>query len=125
MSPLNPEGPSNSAPKGDSRWCLGRRGFKRAGLVSGAVLLLALFAWIALRWVPLPATLFVPPPAQLELTDRHGVPLRIVRAQDRPFDRPVTGLEIPQALIHATLAAEDKRFWHGSCPTLASDTRNP
>ena len=111
MNPLNPERSSDGAARGDRGWSLGARGFKAAALVSGTTLLLGLFGWLALRWVPLPTALFVPPPAQLELTDRHGVPLRIVRPQDRPFGQPVACFEIPQALIHATLAAEDKRFW--------------
>ncbi len=89
-----------------------RRWVWAGGMIPIMILFLGLCGRFALRWVPLPAALFVPPPAQLELTDRHGTPLRTVRPPDRPFGRPVTCREIPQALIDATLAAEDKRFWH-------------
>jgi penicillin-binding protein 1C len=75
-------------------------------------LITASFARFALRWVPLPPALFSPAPAQTELTDRHGTPLRVVRAADRPFASPVTYAEIPQSLVQATLAAEDQRFWN-------------
>jgi penicillin-binding protein 1C len=78
-----------------------------------AVALLALLglAWFSLRFVPLPDALFQPPPAQTEFLDRNGTPLRIVRAGDSPYLQPVTLNEMPQALVQATLAAEDKRFW--------------
>jgi penicillin-binding protein 1C len=73
--------------------------------------LLGTGAWFCLPLVPLPRGLFEPPPAQTELVDVHGQTLRTMREADQSFGRPVTYAEIPQALIHATLAAEDKRFW--------------
>jgi penicillin-binding protein 1C len=72
---------------------------------------LLLISWLALHLVPLPQALFLPPPAQLEFTDRNGLPLRTVRAPQSPFLQLAAPAEIPQALIHATIAAEDKRFW--------------
>ena len=48
---------------------------------------------------------------ELELLDRTGQPLRVARPGDGPFRRPLEYGEIPQPLIQATLAAEDRRFW--------------
>jgi penicillin-binding protein 1C len=76
-----------------------------------AALLTVLAGWLALPLVPLPPALFTPPPAQQEFVDRNGIPLRAVRAEEAPFTRPAALGEIPEALVHATLAAEDKRFW--------------
>ncbi len=66
---------------------------------------------IALRLVPLPTALFDSPPASIELLDRHGKPLREVRSGDGAFARRIRYEQLPQSLINATLAAEDKRFW--------------
>ncbi|HWQ90714.1 MAG TPA: penicillin-binding protein 1C [Clostridia bacterium] len=96
-----------------------RRGRTVAALRLGAAALLGFtamlfLAWFGLRCVPLPAKLFDAPPAGLELTDRHGTSLRHLRSSEGGFSRRVTFEEIPQALVHATLAAEDRRFWeHG------------
>ena len=48
---------------------------------------------------------------ELEFLDRTGQPLRVVRPGDSAFHRPIEYGEIPQPLIQATLAAEDRRFW--------------
>ena len=68
--------------------------------------------WLALRRVPLPPELFADPPPQIELVDRQGQLLRSVRVGERPFTHAVAYAEIPSALVEATLAAEDRRFWH-------------
>ncbi len=67
--------------------------------------------WAALPRVPLPRSLFAVPHPPIEFVDRHGRPLRTVLAEGEPFRQPVSYAEIPQPLIHATLAAEDRRFW--------------
>ncbi|HEX9046263.1 MAG TPA: penicillin-binding protein 1C [Verrucomicrobiae bacterium] len=76
----------------------------------------------ALRFVPLPPGLFSPPASEVEFLDRNGQPLRIVRPGDLPFGRSINYADIPQPLVEATLAAEDRRFWnhHGvdACATL-------
>src|SRR4051812_27511137 len=59
-----------------------------------ATLGLWLCGWLALRWVPIPRGLLQPPAAQVEFTDRDGVPLRAIRVPDHSFDRPVTYSEI-------------------------------
>jgi penicillin-binding protein 1C len=79
-----------------------------AGALGATALVLA--GWLALRWVPLPQALFVPPPAQIEIVDRDGTPLRTARSEGGTFGRPVSYAEVPQALVHATLAAEDRRY---------------
>ncbi len=71
---------------------------------------LPLLGWLALRWVPLPAGLFQPPRGIVELTDRHGEPLRALPTGDA-FRRVTSFPGFPSVLIAATLAAEDSRFW--------------
>ena len=66
--------------------------------------------WIGLKFVPLPPALLRPAVQSLELTDRHGAPLRERRTEER-FARAVELREVPPSLIHAMLAAEDKRFF--------------
>ncbi len=78
-------------------------------LLACALILLA--GWLALPLVPLPRALFADQAPGLEFLDRTGKPLRVVRADGSPFHRPVEYGEIPQSLIQATLAAEDRRFW--------------
>ena len=95
---------------------LNSRGIPRRGvrwlLAAAALLCLLVFgAWLGLPLVPLPPGLFAPPPNSVEFLDRHGRSLREVRDGESGFARHVTYAEIPQPLIHATLAAEDKRFW--------------
>ena len=98
-----------------------RRWRKAFVLFSGAALLLWFGFQLALRFVPLPAALFEPPPASLELYDRHGQPLRKVRSGETAYSRRVTYEQVPQSLIQATLAAEDSRFWsHGGVDWRAS-----
>ena len=89
-----------------------RRRWRRAAGIALGMVLLALGTPLALRWVPLPPALMAGPPAEIELQDRNGQPLRIVRPGDAAFGHPVAYADIPQALIEATLAAEDRRFWH-------------
>jgi penicillin-binding protein 1C len=60
----------------------------------------------------LPGALFADRIPELEFLDRTGQPLRVVRPDGSPFRRFVAYGEVPQALAQATLAAEDRRFWH-------------
>ena len=80
----------------------------RWALSLGIVLFAA--GWIAVKCVPLPPALFQPSAQSLELTDRHGLPLRETRTDAR-FSRAVRLSEVPPNLVHAMLAAEDKRFF--------------
>jgi penicillin-binding protein 1C len=90
------------------------------------VVFLSIAGWLALPLVPLPEALFALPPPTVELVDRTGRPLRLVRPNEEPFSRAVPLADIPRSLIDATLAAEDKRFfqhpgvdWRASLRALA------
>ncbi len=89
------------------------------------VLIAAILVWVALavvvRVVPLPRNLYAPPPLSLDLRDRNDLPLRQVLQGDKAQPERVAFHEIPEALVLATLAAEDKRFWqHRGIDWLAS-----
>ena len=77
--------------------------------VRGGVALVAV-GWVGLKFVPLPPALLRPSAQSLELTDRHGTPLRERRTEER-FAHAVELRDVPPNLIHAMLAAEDKRFF--------------
>ena len=82
--------------------------------------LLAVAAWIALKFVPVPEALLRTPPVSLELTDRDGKTLRETRIGEQ-FRREANYREIPANVVHAMLAAEDKRFFsHGGVDWLAA-----
>ncbi len=67
----------------------------------------------ALRLMPIPPALLRPVEPSLELTDRRGETLREVRVEER-YARPVKRSDLPESMVHAILAAEDKRFYlHG------------
>ena len=78
-------------------------GARAAGLVVLAV-------WLGLKLVPLPEALLRPAPQSLELTDRHGEALRELRVGGR-FAQHSRLEEVPDNLVRAMLAAEDKRFF--------------
>jgi penicillin-binding protein 1C len=81
---------------------------------------LFLIAWIALKFVPVPEALLRTPPVSVEFTDRNGQPLRETRVGER-FRREVRYPEIPANVVHAMLAAEDKRFFsHSGVDWLAA-----
>lgn len=102
------------SPRQTRRWL---RWLKRSALT---LLVLALAAWIGLKFVPVPEALLRTPPVSLELTDRYGKALRETRVAER-FRREVAYREVPVNLIHAMLAAEDKRFFsHSGVDWLAA-----
>lgn len=78
-------------------------GARAAGVV-------VLAGWLGLKLVPLPEALLRPAPESLELTDRHGEPLRELRVGGR-FAQHARLEEVPDHLVRAMLAAEDKRFF--------------
>ena len=87
------------------------RSLRRLACAVLVYVLVLLAAWLALPLVPLPPALFTELAPELEFLDRTGQPLRVVRLGDSAFHRPIEYGEIPQSLIQATLAAEDRRFW--------------
>jgi penicillin-binding protein 1C len=88
-------------------------------------MLLALLAaaWLSIRLVPLPSALLTSQPAGTEYLDRTGRPLRTLPGGDELFRRRVAYHEIPQPLVQATLAAEDRRFWEHPGVDLRGTTR--
>ncbi len=85
----------------------------------GATLALVAAGWLGLKLVPLPPGLERPPAGSTEFVGRDGRTLRETRSGNS-FTRRVTFDELPPRLVHAMLAAEDKRFFdHGGVDWLA------
>ena len=87
---------------------------RRLHWLLGGIPALALAAWLALRLVPLPPALLRPPVQSIALVDRSGITLRDTRVAER-FSRELALADVPPHVVHAVLAAEDKRFFshHG------------
>jgi penicillin-binding protein 1C len=81
-------------------------------LATLAVLLIA--GEFALKFIPIPAPLLRPPVQSIALLDRHGIPLREARVNER-FSHELALEEVPRSVLDAVLAAEDRRFYshHG------------
>ena len=80
------------------------------------LLVLAAVGWWGVPWlVPLPEALTKPPPASALYLARDGTPLRhLLNENGTRSAPPVKFAELPATLVHALLAAEDKRFFsHG------------
>jgi penicillin-binding protein 1C len=91
---------------------------KRWLIVAMAVPLVAAAA--AVRLMPIPEALSRPPVQSIALVDRNGTPLRDARVEER-FSREVRIDQVPQHVVHAMLAAEDKRFFsHAGVDWLAT-----
>ncbi len=97
-----------------ARWRCARRW--GAGMLG-----LGLVGWFGLPWaMPWPEALSRPVPAGWQLVDRRGTPLRKLLADGRRAGETMPLQEMPPALIEATLAAEDQRFFsHGGIDALA------
>ena len=79
-------------------------------LAAGAVAMLALAAWI--RMGPLPAGLLdLDAQPSTVVVDRTGAVLFEARGADGTRGELLTADALPDMLVHATLAAEDVRFW--------------
>jgi len=81
--------------------------------VLGAFCALAVL-WFGAPWlVALPERLLTPPTVSTRYLARDGTPLRmLLTTEGERVAAAVTFAEMPAPLIHATLAAEDKRFFH-------------
>lgn len=85
-------------------------------------MLSAATAWWVLPWcVPVPERLTRPLPVSPTFLSSDGRPLRqLLSAEGQRVAQPVRFEELPAPLIHATLAAEDRRFFsHGGVDLLA------
>ena len=85
------------------------------------LLILAAGGWWGLPWLmPLPEALLQPPPSSTLYLARDGTPLRHLLDENGTRSAPpVQYAEIPPTLVHALLAAEDKRFFsHGGIDLL-------
>jgi len=88
-----------------------RRRLLRGLTIASALVYLALIHLVP-TFFDLPDKLTHAPPPGIEVSDRDGNPLRhFLAGNDLRLDRPASLNEIPQALIDATLAAEDTRFY--------------
>ena len=89
--------------------------------VAAGLLAVAVIAYYGLPWaMPWPEALSNPVSSGVKLTDRQGKPLRKLLAEGRRSGETLPMAEIPHALIEATLAAEDQRFFsHGGIDPLA------
>jgi penicillin-binding protein 1C len=76
--------------------------------------LLVMSFHLGLRLIPIPPSLLRPPVQSISLLDRNGIPLREARVAER-FSRELALEDVPEHVIDAVLAAEDKRFFqhHG------------
>lgn len=77
--------------------------------------------WYAVPWlVAMPEGLAEPEAPGAVVLDRDGVRIASLPGRDYYHTEPVRLREVPEALVKATLAAEDKRFFrHGGVDVLA------
>ncbi|MBV6498983.1 MAG: Monofunctional biosynthetic peptidoglycan transglycosylase [Prosthecobacter sp.] len=95
---------------------------RRRLLLAGLPVLVGVLAWWGLPWcTELPAGLLVPQTPSVTYLARDGSPLRQMLARRGDRTQATLSLsEIPDDLVKATLAAEDRRFWsHGGVDLLA------
>ncbi|PTY01690.1 hypothetical protein DB346_11705 [Verrucomicrobia bacterium LW23] len=74
-------------------------------------LLCIALAVAGLAAIPFPQGLLHPPAQSVRLVDRNGVPLREILSPGQSYAQLTSAREVPELFIHATLAAEDKRFF--------------
>lgn len=100
-----------------------KRLFKRKNLLwaAGGLAAAWLLAWYAVPWlVPLPEGLLHPEERGALVLDRDGGRIATLPGPDYYHTEPVRLREVPDMLLKATLAAEDKRFFsHGGADFLA------
>ncbi len=99
-----------------------RKPLSHLGTASLLAALVFFIGWYALPFCyPLPVNLSPAPASSSVIYDRDGKILHHTPRADFYRHRPAGLLEIPEPLIQATLAAEDKRFFdHGGFDPLAN-----
>ena len=97
----------------------GGQGSRRFYLALVVAATLAAAAWIRLG--PIPADLLAAPAdASTIVVDRHGLPLYEARSNAGTRSSLLDAADLPQALVNATIAAEDHRFFrHAGVDFLA------
>src|SRR3954471_9919923 len=91
--------------------------------VLAAAMLSIVTVWYILPWcTPLPQRLMRPMPVSPRFLSSDGKPLRqLLSTEGQRVGEPVRYEDLPEALIHATLAAEDRRFFsHGGVDLVAT-----
>lgn len=98
-----------------------RRVWRRvARVVVAAVFVMGMVWWVVPWLVPWPEALGRAPEAAAEILDREGKSLRRLAGEDGRSAGLVRLGEVPEALVQATLAAEDQRFFeHGGVDVRA------
>lgn len=81
-------------------------------VLTGAVFLIGLLLYAAIRFVPLPEEELLRYGVSSIIQDRDGNQLRAYLSHDQRWRIPVTLEEVSPWAVKATLAAEDKRFWN-------------
>lgn len=86
---------------------------KRRLAISGlaAFLIAGMLLYIVPLFFPLPTELAAGPPSGLLFVDREDRPIRRMLDGDLRADEPAGYAEFPAALVNATIAAEDSRFF--------------
>lgn len=84
---------------------------RRCARTGGAGVALAVAAALWLRLGPIPDGLFDDDTPSTLIVDRAGTPLYEARAADGTRGASLSADALPDALVHATLAAEDHRFF--------------
>ena len=115
LDPMHDDGVSIEKRVKASKW-------SRLAKAGAGVLLLALSGWYGLpRWIDLPPALLKEPKPGQVYRAADGTPLRqMLNDEGLRVIAPVTFEDLPQDLIEATLAAEDKRFFnHGGIDLMA------
>lgn len=96
---------------------------RRRLLLASLPFLVGMLAWWVLPWcVDLPAGLLAPQTPSVTYLARDGSSLRQTLTPKGDRTQPHVPLsELPDVLVNATLAAEDRRFWsHGGVDLLAT-----
>ena len=83
---------------------------RRASGAAAAAAVLAAIVWLRCGPVP-PALLDDRRAASTVVLDRHGLPLYEALSADGTRGAPLTADSLPPAVIAATVAVEDRRFW--------------
>src|SRR6478672_1790521 len=83
----------------------------RTAALAGAVLTVAALLWVRLGPIP-PELLDLSGTTSAVVVDRHGVPLYEVLSGDGTRSIRLDADHLPSLLAGATVAAEDRRFYH-------------